>query len=104
MRDLIVTLIVFGGLPFIFSRPWLGILMWSWLGYMNPHRLAWGFAQSMPFAAIIGLATLFSLLISKEPKRLPVNGVVVTLILLNIWMLVTSILFLFSRICLAIGI
>ena len=39
MRDLLVTGIVFGVLPFVFKRPWIGILLWSWLGYMNPHRL-----------------------------------------------------------------
>ena len=52
MRDIIVTLAVFGTLPFIFWRPWIGILVWCWLGYMNPHRLAWGFSTSMPFALI----------------------------------------------------
>ena len=44
MRDIIVTLAVFGLLPLILRRPWLGVLAWSWLGFMNPHRLTWGFA------------------------------------------------------------
>jgi len=38
MRDILVTAIVFGTLPFILKRPWVGILLWCWLGYMNPHR------------------------------------------------------------------
>ncbi len=50
MRDILVTAIVFGALPFIFKRPWIGILLWCWLAYMNPHRQAWGFAYEFPFA------------------------------------------------------
>ena len=44
MRDIALVIIVFGSLPFILARPYIGILMWSWLGYMSPHRLAYGFA------------------------------------------------------------
>ena len=40
MRDLLISAVVFGALPFIFRSPWLGILMFTWLGLMNPHRLA----------------------------------------------------------------
>ncbi|HCX34147.1 MAG TPA: putative O-glycosylation ligase, exosortase A system-associated, partial [Rhodocyclaceae bacterium] len=53
MRDIAVTLAVFGSLPFILRRPWIGILVWTWLGFMNPHRLAWGFSTTLPFAMIV---------------------------------------------------
>lgn len=86
MRDLIVAGLIFGALPFIFKRPWLGVLLWTWIGMMNPHRLTWGFAYSMPFAAIVGVVTLIALLISKEPKRFPVTPVTITLVLLVLWM------------------
>ena len=39
MRDIAVTAVVFGLLPFILWRPHIGILVWTWLGLMNPHRL-----------------------------------------------------------------
>ena len=42
MRDALVTAIVVGVLPFVFARPWVGVLLWTWLSLMNPHRLAWG--------------------------------------------------------------
>ena len=32
MRDVIITMIVIGALPFILARPFLGVLMWTWLG------------------------------------------------------------------------
>ena len=69
MRDIAVTLAVFGSLPFILRWPWTGILVWTWLGFMNPHRLAWGFAVNLPFAMIVALTTLVALLISREPKK-----------------------------------
>jgi probable O-glycosylation ligase (exosortase A-associated) len=90
LRDLLVTMAVFGSLPFIFLRPYIGILMWSWIGYMNPHRLTWSFAYNFPFAQVIGLATLASLFLSREPKRIPWNGVSVLLVALSLWMVVTT--------------
>jgi putative inorganic carbon (hco3(-)) transporter len=89
VRDIIVTAIIFGLLPFVFKRPWLGVLLWTWIGMMSPHRLTWGFAYSMQFAAIVGVATLIALLMSKEPKRFPMTPVTVTLIILVLWMNVT---------------
>ena len=77
MRDVLVMLIVFGSLPLILARPYVGILMWSWLGYMNPHRLSFGFAYDFPFALCVGIVTLLGVLISREPKRLPMTGLTV---------------------------
>ena len=62
MRDIFVTLIVFGTLPFIFKRPYIGILLWGWLAYMNPHKLSWGFAHEFPFSKIVALVILVALL------------------------------------------
>lgn len=86
MRDLVLTGIIFGLLPFVFKRPWLGVLLWTWIGMMNPHRLTWGFAYSMPFAAIVGAVTLLAFMFSREPKRFPVTPVTMTLLFLVLWM------------------
>lgn len=91
MRDIAVTLIVFGVLPYILMRPHVGVYAWSWIGYMAPHRLGWGFATNLPFAALIGAATLVALLFSKEPKRIPLTPITVTLILFLVWMIITTI-------------
>jgi probable O-glycosylation ligase (exosortase A-associated) len=90
MRDVIITLIVFGSLPFILRRPFLGVVMWTWLGMMNPHRLAWGFSLNFPFAFIVFLTTFFAYAMSREPKRVPMNREIVILILLLTWMLVST--------------
>lgn len=90
MRDLLISAIVFGSIPFILARPYIGILVWSWIGYMNPHRLAYGFAYDMPFAQIIALATVVAILFSKEPKRIPVTGLTVTWIVFILWLIVAT--------------
>lgn len=90
MRDLFITAVIFGLIPFIFKRPWVGILLWSWLGYMNPHRLAWGFAYDFPFAMIVGLVTIVSFMASKEKKEMPWTRETVVLLFFVGWMLFTT--------------
>jgi probable O-glycosylation ligase (exosortase A-associated) len=58
---------------------------------MNPHTLGWGFAASFPFAAIIAAATLLSLLITKEPKNLPLTPVSCAFIAFVLWMNVSTV-------------
>jgi len=86
MRDIFVALIVFGSLPIILSRPYVGVLVWTWLGYMNPHRLGWGFAYDFPFAYIVAIVTLVAMLFSKDPKRFPITGLTATWLLFIAWM------------------
>lgn len=86
MRDVILTLIVFGSIPFIFRQPFIGLLMWIWLGIMNPHRLTWGFAYSMPFAQIVAIALFVSLLVNaRKLHKFHLDGVSISLILLSVW-------------------
>ncbi|MGK5023187.1 putative O-glycosylation ligase, exosortase A system-associated [Janthinobacterium sp. RB2R34] len=90
MRDILITLIVFGSLPFIFKVPATGALMWVWVSVMNPHTQGWGFATQLPFAMIIAVATMFSMLLSRTPKRLPMTPVSALLLLFVLWMNVTT--------------
>lgn len=90
MRDIALTAFILGMVPVALIRPWIGILVWTWIGLMNPHRLTWGFAFNMPFAQLIGLATFVGFLFSKEPKRFPLNAVTVVLLLFIAWMCFTT--------------
>ncbi len=86
MRDILVTLVVFGLLPVVLMRPYVGVYLWSWLGYMNPHRLGWGFAYNFPFVQVAAIVTLLSMFFSKEPKSLPNSPLVVVWGLFVLWM------------------
>ncbi len=90
MRDLFVTAIIFGLIPFILVNPVVGVLTWCWLGFMNPTKLCWGFAQTFPFAQTVAIATLISLMAWKEPKRIPWTRETKTLLVFTLWMLVTT--------------
>lgn len=90
MRDILVTLIVMGSIPIILIKPHIGVLMWSWISYMNPHRLTWGFAYDFRFALIVGAVTIFAWLISREPKRLPWHPVTFLLVALTLWVSFTT--------------
>ncbi|GAB5450536.1 MAG: putative O-glycosylation ligase, exosortase A system-associated [Halioglobus sp.] len=86
MRDVAITILVFGILPFILRNPWYGVLAWSWLSYMNPHRLAWGFAYSMPFAQIVAITLLASMFLNRANMSIPRNGLVVVWALFLVWL------------------
>ena len=86
MRDILITLIIFGALPFCLMRPSIGVLVFSWLSYMNPHRLAWGFAYDFQFAKYVAASTFLGMVVSRESKHFPINKTVIIWIALNLWM------------------
>ncbi len=90
MRDFLLFAIVFGLLPFVFKRPALGVMMYTWISLMNPHRLTYGAAYEFPFAALIAVTTLISLLASKQEKKIPITPLTVVLLLFVIWMSLTT--------------
>ncbi len=87
IRDVLLTAVVFGALPACFFRPWIGVLVWAWIGYMNPHRLTWGFASSFPFAQLVAIATLAGIPFARDRK--PVPWVRETYLLAALWMMYT---------------
>jgi probable O-glycosylation ligase (exosortase A-associated) len=90
MRDIVLTAFIFGTLPFILWRPHIGVLVWTWIGFMNPHRLTWSFAYDMPFAMIVALVTLVGLLSSREPKKIPWTRETILLLIFLAWVLITT--------------
>ncbi len=90
MRDILVTAIVLAALIYAVRRPWAGVMLWTWLSIMNPHRLTFGFAYDAPFAAAAAGVTLLSLLMTKDPVKLPSNAAYRTLVLFIIWMTITT--------------
>ncbi|SBT08838.1 Wzy family polymerase, exosortase system type 1 associated [Candidatus Accumulibacter aalborgensis] len=90
MRDILITAIIFGLLPFILRSPRLGVYVWAWLSLMLPHRAAFGFARTMPFGQVVAITTMVSFLFSRERRPFPVNSVTVVYVGLMLWMSFTS--------------
>jgi hypothetical protein len=74
MNSYALTAFVFALVPVCILRPWLGILAWYWIGLMNPHRLSWGWSHNMPFAMILGTATLLGALFANDRRPIPVES------------------------------
>ena len=90
MRD-IALVGVFVVLVFMMLRhTWIGALVWTWFSLMNPHRMSYGFAYSLPFAQITAIATFMSILWSRGKVRLPPDPSVIVLILFVLWTCVTT--------------
>lgn len=73
MRDIAVTLICLYGWVATLKKPYYGVLLWSWLSYMSPHRLCFGFALNAPLAQITAIVLVASIFLSKEEKKMPWN-------------------------------
>lgn len=90
MRDIFTALIIFGSLPYTLKHTHIGILVWSWIAYMNPHRLGWGFARDYPFAYLVAIVTLLSLLFNREKKVFPKNALLFVWFSFMVWMIMTT--------------
>jgi probable O-glycosylation ligase (exosortase A-associated) len=90
VRDVIITAIVLGVLPFIFRVPAVGAYLWAWLSMMNPHKLTYGFAYNLPFAQLTAVTTLLVLPFSKQRKPFPLNAVSAVQLVLLCWMSFTA--------------
>lgn len=91
MRDLLVTFVIFALLGLALKQPYIGVLVWTWLSDMNPHRLTYGFAFNMKFVQITALITLVLMLLTKEKSRVPITGLTLLLTLLMIQVSVTTV-------------
>lgn len=90
MRTFVLALILAALVPISLAVPWIGVMTWTWISIMNPHKLTFGFLFDFPVAAVVGGATLVGLLITRERRMPPLNGVTLTLLMFIVWMCITS--------------
>ncbi|MCC6669832.1 MAG: putative O-glycosylation ligase, exosortase A system-associated [Planctomycetes bacterium] len=69
MRDFLVFAVVMLGLPYAYRRPFLGLLLFSWLAYMRPQDLCWGFARDMRFSFYVGFTMIFGWWVNEAGRR-----------------------------------
>jgi probable O-glycosylation ligase (exosortase A-associated) len=69
VRDLLVLAIVLLMLPGSFRRPFVGLLLFSWLAYMRPQDLCWGFARTMRLSFIVGIAMVVGWWANEQGRR-----------------------------------
>jgi probable O-glycosylation ligase (exosortase A-associated) len=71
LRATIVFLTILGSLPYTVLYPWIGVLTFSWISYMNPHKYAWGIVRTFPVALIVAVITIAGMYVTKDRAKLP---------------------------------
>ena len=92
MRDVAIFLVLMSMLPLAMARPFVGILLWSWVSFMNPHRITWSFATEMPWGLMVALATLIGCAVAGEPKRFPPGATAKLIVAFIVLTAITSVL------------
>ncbi|TCH96294.1 putative O-glycosylation ligase, exosortase A system-associated [Roseococcus sp. SYP-B2431] len=91
MRDLVFVAVMLGLLPLAVYRPFVGVLLWCWISFMNPHRLVYGFAMELPWAVAVFAATFTGAILSGELRRPRVDALTFLLLALLVCITVTSV-------------
>jgi probable O-glycosylation ligase (exosortase A-associated) len=91
VRDLVFTAMMLGLLPLAAARPFVGVLLWCWFSFMNPHRELWGFAAPLPWAAIIFGTMVIGCVFAREPREWRFNAVTILTLALMVAITITSI-------------
>ncbi len=89
MRDIALTGVLGVLILLTLGRPDIGVLTWTWVSMMNPHRLTYGFAYDLPFAMTVALATAVGLLFYRGSKKIPWIAPVAFLLAFDLWMVLT---------------
>jgi putative inorganic carbon (HCO3(-)) transporter len=91
MRDIVVLIFLCYGWFKSLKTPYIGVLVWSWISYMNPHRLAYGFAYDAPIALISGILLFIGVIFTKDKQKVPINSLTVVWFFFVIYMGLTTI-------------
>lgn len=89
MKSLLVAALIGIWFPAIIFKPYIGVMVWSWVSYMVPHSYTYGFAATFPFLVIVGGLTALGTVMSKEKTPLPMHPAIVCILIYVAWTLVT---------------
>ncbi len=95
MRDALTLTVLAGWVAVAFFHPWIGIMGWTVVSIMNPHRYSWA-ASELPVAAAMAIVTLAAMFITRDRIRFFVSPPLIVLAAFVVWMCITlpfSILF-----------
>jgi probable O-glycosylation ligase (exosortase A-associated) len=68
MRDVLLLLVMFGGLIATLRYPFVGVILWAWFSIMTPHQMAYG-AFGLQLNTIIAVVTIISIIANGEYSR-----------------------------------
>jgi probable O-glycosylation ligase (exosortase A-associated) len=71
-------------------RPFFGVLLWTVLSYMSPHRYTFGFAQFLPVGYMAAIPTIIGMVINGKIRFPPFSRETFLLALLWLWFSITT--------------
>ena len=102
MRDYFLFVVLALALLFAVARPLWGLAIWSWLSYMSPHRLAYGFIRDLPVVwPAVGITVIALLFNWKDRMRWRWTPVTLAWALLIAWFLCMSLFALYPELAAA---
>lgn len=91
IRDFLVLGALAATIPYVFRYVFVGVLLWTWVGIMNPHKLAYGFMNSAPVAMVVALVTFIGLFTTKDRVKFDWSTPMVVLAIFVVWMGLTTV-------------
>jgi putative inorganic carbon (hco3(-)) transporter len=79
MRDAALAATLAALLAFVLAHPFVGVLLWNLISFMNPHQMVWGFARTFQWAAVIFAVTVAACVLRGELRLPPANITVLLL-------------------------
>lgn len=90
IRDLIIIALGAVGVPAALYNPYLGLLAYSWLSFMQPQSLVWSDSvRSMRLTFAVGAALIIRSLFTTGPK-IRLRGPVIPFALFVLWMIFSA--------------
>jgi probable O-glycosylation ligase (exosortase A-associated) len=69
-------------LPIALVHPFVGVLIWDWISFMNPQQISWGFATRLPWALIAFIFTVTGWVVSPtEPREIKITPLIMLMAL-----------------------
>jgi len=92
MRDVIILIGLLALIPMILKRPYIGVLAWTWVALLSPHREAFGFSTALRPNLLIAVVTLVAFAISTERKQWPGGKLAMSFLAFMLWTTLTAVL------------
>ncbi len=102
MRSILLMMAFFVMVLSAMKMPHIGVMVWSWVAFMSPHREAWGGTTIFEFNMIIAVVTLGAWLVSREPLKVAKTPITYLLIIFALHMSLTTYLADYERTALAL--
>lgn len=87
MRDIFLVAVFAFSILLAVRTPYIGILIFFWISFMNPHRYSWGFAYNLPLAMVAAAVTFMGIYMHFKELQFP--KVRETFLFLLLWLFFT---------------